>query len=216
MPTITCQKCVDKAEIILEDITNARFLAADLTGWFNDGQRAVVGYKPDAYVKEEAVTLVAGVNQGIPATGMGLIGISHNMGAGGETPGSIIRLIDKNLLSAQRPAWPTDMASATVQYYMFDDRMPRVFQVYPQQPASGFGSVWMTYTDTPADILIGATMLIDDIYAIPIQHYIVAMALSNQPKYEQVSAAHMGIFRAMLGVKEDAEIGADPNRRARE
>jgi len=216
MPTITAQNCMDKAEIILQDISNGRYGEPELLGWFNDGQRAVVGLKPDAYVKDVAVALVAGINQTIPTTGMALIGLSHNMGVGGETPGDIIRLISRSHLDAQRPSWPTDAESATVLFYMFDDRKPRIFQVYPKQPAASMGYVWMTYTDTPADIAKDKTILLADIYAIPLQHYIVAMALSKDPSYNSVAAHHMGIFNIALGVKEKAEIQADPNIRVKE
>jgi len=215
MPTIKAQDCMDKAEIILQDTSNGRFGETELLGWFNDGERAVVGLKPDAYVKEEAVTLIAGINQSIPTTGMALIGLSHNMGVGGETQGDIIRLISRAHLDAQQPSWPTDTGSATVLFYMFDDRKPRIFQVYPKQPAVSMGSAWMTYTDTPADIAKTDVILLADIYAIPIQHYIVAMALAKDPAYSGVAAHHMGIFNSALGVKEKAEMQADPNIRVK-
>lgn len=217
MPTITAQKTIDKAEIILQDETNGRFEETELLGWFNDGERAIVALKPDAYIVEAAVKLVAGIVQSIPSTGISLIGVSRNMGiVDGTTPGNIIRLIDRRILDAQRPSWPTDTAAATVKFYMFDDRKPRKFEVYPPQPSSGMGYVMEAYVDTPADIAIGATMLLDDIYAIPLQHYIVATALSKDPRYAAVSEKHMNLFLAGLGAKEDAENVNDPNLRAKE
>jgi len=215
MSIITAQNCMDKAEIILQDITNDRFSEDELLGWFNDGEREVVALKPDAYIKELAVKLVEGVLQTIPTTAISLISLSHNMGTDGAVPGNIINLIDRKILDAQRKAWATDTASAVVRFYMFDDRKPRNFLVYPQQPASNQGYVMESYVDTPADIAKTGTMLLADIYANPIVHYMVAKALAKEPGYSAVSTAHMAIFNAELGVKEKAETVNDPNRRAK-
>jgi hypothetical protein len=218
MPTITAEDCIGKAALILKDEGFDRYTGDELLGWFNDGQREVVTYKPDAYVVTNPLKLAEGTLQEIPGTAVSLIEVVRNMGSDGETPGDHIRLIDKRFLNAQRPSWASDSPSATVRFYMYDDRVPRRFEVYPPQPAANQGYVLVSCAETPPDLGKDAedtTMLVDDIYANAIVHYIVAKAVSGEPEHTSLAAAHMSMFLQAMGVKEEVEVRDDPNVRKR-
>ena len=218
MAVITAQIIIDKAEIILQDTTNVRWPETELLGWLNDGQREVVLQKPDAYTKNEAVVLIEGTKQSVPLTGIQLIDVIRNMGADGMTPGNAITLLSRNILDTQNPAWHADPSDAVVKHYMFDDRDPRDFYVYPPQPATACGYIEIVYSAAPADILITATISLDDVYANCLLDYILYRAYSKDKDFannNQRALAHYTAFMNSLGIREKGEIRDDPNLRAK-
>jgi len=216
MATITGQQIVDRAEIILQDATNVRWPEEELTYWLNDAQRAIVLLKPDASAVNAAVLLVAGAKQTIPTSGVQLLDIIRNMGVDGSTPGRAITQVERRILDEQRPEWHTETASAVVKHYMFDERNPRNFYVYPQQPAVSPGYVEMLYSSTPADLATLASVIsLDDIYAGPMLLYILSLAYSKDadlsPAAPQRAAAYSQGFTAALAGKVSAESLVDPD-----
>jgi len=218
MPTIKADDCISKAAIILQDEGFDRYTEDELWGWFNDAQREVVLYKPDAHVVTDTMQLAAGTMQEIPAAAIALNAVIRNMGTDGATPGAYVDLIDRRLLDAQHPSWATDAPSATVKLYMYDERDPRRFEVYPPQPATGQGYVLISCPETPPEIMKDAedtTMALSDIYANAIIHYIVAKAVSGEPEHINLASTHMSMFLRGLGMKEEVEMRDNPNIKKR-
>lgn len=166
MGTILASKIVNDVEDILADTGNAVWSVTKLLKWLNVTQRTAAILKPDISVTTASVVLVAGVAQSVPAGGTSLIRLTWNMGvAPGTTVGAPISFIEIDALSQVVPNWTTVTASATVIHYMWDERNPKTFYVYPQQPTSAFGYVNMIYASPPADIsAIGLAITLDDIY----------------------------------------------------
>lgn len=216
MATITGQQIIYRAEIILQDTTNVRWPEAELTYWLNDAQRAIVLIKPDASAVNAAVICVAGAKQSIPAAGVQLLDIIRNMGTNGTTPGRAILQIERRILDEQRPDWHTETASDEVKHFMFDERNPRNFYVYPPQPTSAFGYVEMLYSAAPTDLATLASVIsLDDIYAGPILDYILFRAYSKDadlsPSAPQRATAYYQAFMAALSGKNEAESMHDPD-----
>lgn len=208
------QQIVDKAEIVLQDVTNVTWDSTELLGWANDGQRVIVANKPNSYIKNQNLLLIAGTKQAIPSDGIQLIKVTRNMGTAGTTPGNAIWLIEQNRLDEQRPGWHSETAAATVKHAIFDPRDPKTFYVYPQQPATGQGYVEIVYSATPTDIAIGATILIDDIYSTSLMDYILYRAYSKDADYaanDNRAAGALNVFLASLNGRVQAENIYDPN-----
>ena len=207
MGTILCSAIVDKAEIQLLDTGNDRWAADDLFGWLKSGQRQAAIFKPDVSVTNTSVITVAGVKQSIPTGGIQLISITYNMGvAPGTTPGPAIELVTLETMAAFNPTWTTDTAVAVVQNYMFDDRDPTNYYVYPAQPA-GVGYVNMTYSVTPADpAAIGSAITLDDIYETVLLDYILYRAHAEDSAQSQFAAmrsmGYWNMFVEALGRKD--------------
>lgn len=216
--TTTAQNIIDEAEALLQDTGNAFWAATELLSGVNLGCKEVCFHKPDAYVVSASVTLAAGIVQEIPTAGHQLMAILSNMGVSpGATQGAVIRLIDRKVLDAMDPGWATVTASATVVYYMYDERYPRQFLVYPRQPASGFGFVQMLYAAAPADIAADATILIPDIYrpalTMYLMHYAYAKESDKGTQNLEKAAGYYQAFLNALGVKQEKERSEDPNVR---
>ena len=126
----TAQVIIDDIEAILQDETNDFWTEAEHLKSINDGMKEICVIKPDAYVTTASVVLVAGVTQSLPAGGFQLIEITHNMGVSpGTTPGKAIRLIDRKVLDAIKPNWRAATASATIDYYIYNEEIPLSFSV---------------------------------------------------------------------------------------
>lgn len=220
----TAQVIINDAARLAQDVSSADGITPAYTRWkveeylagVNDGCKAICFFKPDAYVVSASVTLAAGIVQEIPTAGTGLYDITCNMGVSpGTTQGNAIQLIDRKVLDAMDPGWPAVTASATVIYYMYDERYPRQFLVYPKQPSTGFGFVQMIYPAAPAEIAIGATILISDIYRPALLQYEMYFLYSkdlDNPASAGKAEAYYRAFLNCLGVKQDVEVREDPNK----
>lgn len=208
---------IDDIEAILQDESNAFWTAAEHLKAINDGSKEICVIKPDAYVVTESVVLVAGVTQSLPAGGFQLMEITHNMGVSpGATPGKVIRLIDRKILDAMDPNWRSATASATVDYYMHDERMPLSFSVSPKQPTSAFGYIEMSYAKAPAEILISAVILVPDIYRTALFYYGLSRAYlkeSENASYANKVVTYYNAFLNVLGVRQSVEERDDINRK---
>ena len=211
MGTILASAIIDKAEIILQDITNVRWSAAELLVWLNDGQREIVARKPDTYVLASAVLLTAGTRQAAPAGTVQLIDIPYNMGTGGATPGAQIRVLPRQVMDDCLRDWRSAAQATDIEVICFDPRDPLAFDCYP--PSNGTGYVWMVRVGTPADIGAGTAITVGDIYAVPLMHYIIAQALMQDSDFTPNTSraqAHLGLFLNGLGAKEATETAGEP------
>lgn len=203
MANIIAKDIIDRAEIILQDITNTRWTADELLGWLNDSQREVVLHKPDANPTNESMALDAETKQTIPAGGMQLIEVVRNMGTDGNSPGRAIRLIDRKILDEQRPDWHSETAASEIKHYCFDERDPRNFYVYP--PADGTTEVELVYSSAPDNIAddfdsLGDadTITLDNIYANALLDYIIYRAYLKDAEYAANDAKAQNAYRTFL------------------
>jgi hypothetical protein len=119
----------------------------------NHGQREICALKPDANLVSGAVQLAAGTYQSLPAGGLVLLRISHNMGADGLTPGRLVTKVNLEKMGAYNPFFAAMDASAEARHYAYDDKIPKQFAVIPPQPSSAQGYVYMTYGALPSDLV---------------------------------------------------------------
>ena len=212
MGTITAGAIIDKAEIILQDTTNARWPSDELLGWLNDGQREIVLQKPDSYAQNEAMELSSGTKQSIPSGGIQLIDVIRNMGADGSTAGNVVRLIDRRILDDQNPDWHSEEQDTSIEHYCFDDRDPKRFYVYP--PADGTTQLEIVYASAPTSVSeTTGTITLDDIYSNALLDYILYRAYLKDAGYTANNQRAMSAFRsfmASLGKLDAKEMQTDP------
>lgn len=201
MGIITAQEIIDTAETELLDTGNVTWAEVELLTFLNDGLRVIARFNPEAYILTTAFVLIAGCKQSIPIAGTGLNKIYRNIGTDGSTPGRAIREVDMDLMDRVSPDWNTVTTSAVVKNYMYNNKNPTVFWVYPPQPASGFGYVEASYFAVPADIAIGVAITISDEYANAIRNYICMRAHMKETEKAQLNKVqgYLAIFNADLG-----------------
>lgn len=217
--SVAVNDIIDRAETILQDTTNTTWPALELIDWLNAGQIEIVLLKPEASVTNEAMVLVVSeTKQSLPTTGIQLLDVVRNMGTDGLVPGDAIRLIKRKILDEQLPAWHSEAGNAVVKHFMFDDRDPKHFYVYPPQPAATPGYVEVIYSSAPTTIAAGGDISIDDVYANALLDYILYRAYSKDADYaanNQRALGHYQAFQQSMRAKDAAELLNDPENEAR-
>jgi hypothetical protein len=208
MATATAQRLIERASTILQDPDNTRWPENELLNWLNDGQREVALFKPDAYPKVDTVALDEGTRQSIPDGGSQLLDVLRNQGGG------VVTLVSRSVMDEHRPDWHQVDSSAEVKHFMFDERNPKTFWVYP--PNDGTGSVEVLYSAAPEDVAVEDTILIDDTYANALVDYILYRAYMKDADYaanDQRAANQYNRFLSSLGAMDQRETADNPHVR---
>jgi hypothetical protein len=201
MPNILASAIIDQAEEILQDSSNDKWSSAELLGWLNMGQRAVVREKPTAYAQRASLATTAGLWTSLPAAAFLLLGVTMNMGTDGSTPGTPITLVERKWIDQILPTWTTATANAVTEHIIYEpDVNPLEFGVYPQ--ATGTTQIEIITANRPADIAIGASILVNDEYAEALLDYVLFRAFSRDADYTenaQRAIAHWQNFLMVVG-----------------
>jgi hypothetical protein len=211
---LTPSDILTRAADIIQDQTNVRWPQDELLRYLNDARREIAVVRPDLYAATSTVTLVAGTKQALPTDGIRLIDVIRNMPSGAA--GAAIRIVEREILDAQKPSWHTEASSTTIKHFMYDERNPRVYYLYP--PATVSHQIEITYGQTPTDIAIGnisSTQLTqEDVYTGAMVDYVCYRAFSKDSEYAGNAGraqAHYGQFINSLGLGNKVSLGTSPN-----
>ena len=209
---------IDRARVVLNDSDGVRWLDSEFFKWINDAQRVIALVRPDSVVANTTMTLVAGTKQTLPADGLRLLDVVRNItlsGAGARA----VRHVDRDVLDTQNPEWHTETGVQTVKNYVYDNRDPKTFYVYP--PALGTSKLEVIYSKNPTDVTtLASALAVADIYADPLLNYVLYRAYSKDAEFAQngnLAASYLGTFNMMLGIKtsKDAAFSPDLNSKGR-
>ncbi len=217
MGTIAVVNLFSTVRQVLHDTEGARWSDLELLAYLNEGQRSILTFKPNAYVKNDVVKLGAGTRQNLPADGVQLIDIPRNMGTNGGVPGRAIRIVKRELLDAKAPKWHAADPSAEARHYMYSPLQPKHFLVYPPQPATLQGYVEIVYGALPPDTTMNGVITVDDIYEAPLIDYVLHRSFAKDTEFaadQQRSAQHFQAFVYALTGKAKNEVGVNPNMTA--
>ena len=191
---------------ILQDAGNVRWSSAELLRYLNDGRRELAIYRPDIYSETASLTLAAGTKQTIPSDGNKFMDAVRNIKSD-DTSGNAVRIIEREVLDSQQPDWHTTTSSITIQHFMFDERSPRTFYVYP--PATGSGhKLEIVYGKSPVEITssdLDSTSVLakEDIYVGALTDYVLFKAFSKDSEYsgniQRANAAYQ-LFAYAIGI----------------
>lgn len=209
---------INRARIVLNDADGIRWLDNELLGWINDGQRVIALVRPDSCVSNSVVTLVAGTKQSLPSDGLRLLDVVRNIAADGSGARTV-RHVDRDVLDTQNVSWHTDTGAQLVKNYIYDNRDPKNFYVYP--PALTSSKLEIIYSKNPTDVTAtSSTIAVADIYADPLLNYVLHRAYSKDAEFAQnfqLSGTYLQIFQSMLGIKtsKDAAFSPDLNSKGK-
>lgn len=216
MGTILASAIITKARDLLQDGSAIRWTDPEALRWLNEAQRYIVLQRPDASPVVANITLVAGSKQSLPAAALRLIDIIRNMGVGGSTPGNAVRVTEREILDAQVPDWHTQASSVAIKHFVYDDRNPKTFYVYP--PATVNATVESVYSTSPTDIATtGTAITLDDIYEPVLLDYLMYRSYSKDAEYAGDSprvAFHLNAVNAALGIKLKIDVAVSPKSNA--
>jgi len=197
-----------RAARILSDTGNVRWTMPELLDYVSDAERAVVFFRPDANAVNEAVRLVGGTRQSIPASGQRLLRVVRNMGAAGTSPGRVIRECSRVALDNEQPDWHTAPTAGVAEHYVYDNVDPKRFYIYPcvsgtiGAPSNTY--VEIVYAANPATVTTaGQTLTLGDQYLNPVLDWVLYRAYIKDAQYAgnlQRAQAHLGSFASALEV----------------
>lgn len=191
---IPAAEIIRRVGAILQDEDHVRWTVPELLEWINDGARETIVRRPAARAVTADLTLAAGTKQALPASGVQLLDVVRNLGDGTK-PGRVIRRIDRQLLDDQDPDWHTARPKAVIKHFMFDERSPKTFYVWP--PAIAGTHVEALYSELPPTITAeGDTLDMGAEYLNVLVSYGVYRALSKDSEFANgtVAALHYQAF----------------------
>lgn len=201
---------ISRVRIVLNDLTGTHWADPELLSWINDGQLLVAVIRPDSVARTTAVTLVAGTKQTIPADGIRLLDVVRNVG------GRAIRIIDRDTLDLFDPNWHKATAGE-VKHYVYDNRVPMDFYVYP--PAKVNQQIEITYSKTPTKATVaGDTLAVADIYQDIIVNYVLFRAYSKDAEHAAnaaLASTYLNILNGLAGVKLSKDAAFSPQLNSR-
>ena len=206
---------ISRVRILLNDQDAVRWLDTELIQWVTDAQTMVALVRPDSSIATQPITLVSGTRQAIPADGLRLLDIVRNLNLDG-TGNRSVRLVDRNVLDSQDPLWHTNTQVPVIKNWIYDNRDPKTFYVYP--PASSAAKLEIMYSKTPtAPTALSSTLSISDIYIDALVNYVMYRAYSKDAEYANnmnLAGTYLQILNAMLGLKTEKDVGFSPDMNA--
>lgn len=174
---LTAQNILDRASMIIQDLTNVRWPASEILNWFNDARRELAVLRPDIYSTSATQSLSAGAEQSLPSGALRLLDIPRNTG------GSAITVTQRGFLDQQNPTWHTSITpSTTIKHFMVDSRNPSKYWVYP--PAASGASVEIIYQQAPTDYTSSSTLTAyEELYGGAFVDYVCYRAFSKDSEY---------------------------------
>lgn len=222
MATVKVIDIIRNVEHVLQD-TNIRWPRTELQSWINEAYLAIILLRPDANAKTGTFTCAAGSRQSLTAqfaSGLKLIDVTRNLAASSNK--QAIRIVSRSVLDDQRPTWHAETGTVNIQHYMYDNRQPKEFFVYP--PATTSAEIEVVYADAVTEHSLTETqldpagtdttvILLDDIYKSPITDWVLYRAYSKDAEYganEARAQASYQSFNAALGAKTQVDAAAAP------
>lgn len=209
---LTAADVITRAGDLIQDQTQVRWPESELLRWLNDGRREIAIARPDIYATTSVVSLAGGTKQAIPSDGTRFLDAYRVMNADGITAMGAVRPVQREILDAQKPGWHAEQGAA-VKHFMFDERTPRVFFVYP--PAVAASKLEIAYSKAPVEITNTATTLTDeDLYTGALVDYVCYRAFSKDAEYAgniQRAAAHYMQFKSAITEGDARDLTSSPN-----
>jgi len=210
---LTVTNVLTRAQDIIQDVTSVRWPVDELLRWLNDCRREIAIVRPDLYATTNTVTLTLGSKQSLPAGGSRFLDAVRNVDAVTGDPEGAIRVVEREVLDAQRPDWHTETPTTALKHFMFDERNPRVYYVYP--PAVSGHKLDIVYAVSPTEITdLNAELTNEDIYTGAMVDYLCYRAFSKDAEYAGNAgraASHYATFANALGLGNKVGLVVSPN-----
>jgi hypothetical protein len=204
----TVDSIISAARLILVDPGALRWSTAELLAWISDAQREIVVYKPEATATAAVMELAVGTKQTLPTAATRLLDVVRNTSYDGSVPGRAIRLVDRETLDSANPNWHSADATGAathknvVKNYVYNDRDPRTFYVFPGVADADTAYVDIVYSATPANATEGANISVADTFSNSILNFVLYRAYMKESEYapsDNRVQLQLQLFLASLG-----------------
>jgi hypothetical protein len=211
---ILASDLIYRAGILLQDETHIRWTTTELIAWINEGVGALIRLKPAAGAKRVLFGLASGAMQTLDEYVVQLIDVVHNMAADKVTPGRAIRLTDRQLIDSANPDWHTMKKATVIKHFMYDDRTPAIFYVYPPSMPNVLIEAVMAIMPAPIDNELDKIQLSLE-YADSVLNYMLYRAFAKDNEYANaaMSTGYYQAFIASMGTGDQGEQVTTPTNK---
>lgn len=207
MSLVTTKIITSRVNNLLNDPDYIRWSEAELLDYLNDALKAVVIRRPDAHVVElDAFVCAEGTKQSLPDHALRLIDIICNASGRAITGPYKRKVLDENYVN-----WYAGKEAAEAQLYVYDERRPKTFYLYPGVVADT--EIELSYSKAPDAITLaqheaGQVIPLDDIYQNAIIEWVQYRCYGKDAEYAAdpaKSTSHLNAFENQLGIKNQAD-----------
>lgn len=201
---------IKKCSITLKDPDFVRWTQDELLAYLNEAQKEIAR-NPGANTKSVLLKLVEGTKQALPDDTYILATIIRNWVD--EEPREPVRITTRALLDAFEPHWHVCPKQQLVENYVYDDRTPRSFFVYP--PNDGTGEVELLYSAIPPALTsITDVLELRDEFETPLMMFMLYRAYTVDSDYSaglQLAAQFYSTYSSSLSAALSAIGASTPN-----
>ncbi|ASC68591.1 hypothetical protein B9P52_31850 [Achromobacter denitrificans] len=204
---------IDRARIILQDAEAVYWEAAELPMWLSDGRLEAYRLRPDLYEVSEDFVCVEGARQQLPNGARVLFDVPRNVSA---TRQRAITVADAGALGRVRPSWRSQAKAQEIRHFLYDERSPGQFEVYP--PARADVVIELSYAKVPEAVTESdgdRDLTEEGAYAPALVDYILYRAFLKEadtvPAFHQRAAQHLTACQSTLTSDVTAKAVTSPN-----
>lgn len=177
---LVAEDLINKCSVTLKDPEFVRWTKDELLSYLDEAQREIAR-TPGANVKTVMHSLVEGTKQAMPDDAYAMLTITRNWSEC-DNPTLPVRITTRALLDSFNPFWHMDPCTAVVENYVYDDRTPREFFVYP--PNDGYGTVELMYCAIPEKLTsITDSLELREEFEVPLMMYTLYRAYTKDSDY---------------------------------
>lgn len=202
---------------LLLDEDHDRWTLEALADYINEAMQAIALAKPDSFVTQTTIPLVAGTFQSLPANVVAFLGRARD-----GTMGRAVTPIEREQMDSLVREWGNPAVlpyGKTPTHIITDAGDPRTFHIVPGN--DGTGSIVARCavlpptlaTATDPDLITSWNIVIPllPIYSPALIDYTVFRALSiewNSPAGVARADAHLRLFQTALGIRAESEVAS--------
>jgi len=202
---------ITRATDILQDAGNDYWPEDELLRWLNDGRQDAYKLRPDLYEATTTVTLAAGVTQALPDASRWLFAVVRNVS---HPKQRAITVVNADDLGRIRPTWRSMPGAIEIKHYLYDERDPGHFDVYP--PAGTAVQVELKYAELPAVAVAADDLTQEGAYYTALIDYVAYRAFLKEcdtvPAFQARAAQHLQMFQAVLSGTVQPKLATIPNQ----
>lgn len=213
MAQTTIVSLINEVKGILHD-DNSRWLNADLLSYYVAAIREIALYRPDAVSVVTWFKCKPQCMQTLADGDLRLLDVIC------DRAGNTVTSIDRETLDALAPGWrSTDEVSDEVEHYVYDDRYPQQFWVYPCPAASVELQIVVPRIPAPPVITDFSgdttTIGVKDSYANAVVSYMLYRCFLKDSRAGNSNKAvmHRQLFDQALGIKSRVDAATSPAKK---
>lgn len=216
----TINDLIGKFQYVTQD-EGVRWTQSEALGWLNEAYQQIVILRPDAGATSAVVTLAEGYRQRLDDADSINLPDAHMIldvtATAGKRPRSV-RQSQLAVIDGLMPDWRRGRPTAQLERWVFDDRNPREFVVYP--PAATGTQVEIVYSQAPEPHDPAANNVLDEAIKMPsayepaILDYLLYRAYSKDADSQanaNRATAHYQAFATGIGGKSKSDTQASPS-----